>query len=51
MTALGDQLDDREVHAVIAYLHTLWTPEQLALQQDISQRWPATPEPTWTLAP
>jgi mono/diheme cytochrome c family protein len=51
MPAMGNQLDDREVHAVIAYLHSLWNPEQLALQQDISQRWPATPEPTWTPAP
>lgn len=45
MPSLGEQLTDEEVHAVIAYLHTLWTPEQLAEQQDITSRWPATPEP------
>ena len=45
MPALGDQLNDDEVHAIIAYLHTLWTPEQLADQQNITSRWPATPEP------
>lgn len=45
MPAYGEQLTDDEVHAVIAYLHTLWTPEQLAVQQDITSRWPATPEP------
>lgn len=51
MPALGDQLTDGEVHAVIDYLHTLWTEEQLAAQQDITSRWPATPEPTWTPQP
>jgi mono/diheme cytochrome c family protein len=45
MPPLGEQLTDDEVHAVIAYLHTLWTPEQLEIQQDITSRWPATPEP------
>ena len=45
MPAFGDQLTDDEVHAVIEYLHTLWTPEQLEIQQDITSRWPATPEP------
>lgn len=48
MPALGEQLTDEEVHAVIAYLHTLWTEEQLTIQQDITSRYPATPEPTWT---
>lgn len=45
MPALGDQVTDDEVHAVIDYLHTLWTPEQLEIQQNITSRWPATPEP------
>jgi mono/diheme cytochrome c family protein len=51
MPPLGDQLTDGEVHAVIDYLHTLWTEEQLTAQQDITSRWPATPEPTWTPQP
>ncbi len=51
MPSLGDQLTDGEVHAVIDYLHTLWTEEQLASQQDVSSRYPATPEPTWTPQP
>lgn len=51
MPPLGAQLTDAQVHAVIAYLHTLWTEDQLAIQQDISRRWPATPEPTWTPSP
>lgn len=45
MPALGDKLSDDEVHVVIDYLHTLWTPEQLADQQNITARWPVTPEP------
>lgn len=45
MPALGDKLSDDEIHAVIDYLHTLWAPEQLADQQNITARWPATPEP------
>ena len=45
MPAYGDQLGDDEVHAAIAYLHTLWAQEQLEVQQDITSRWPATPEP------
>lgn len=45
MPPFGEQLTDNEVHAVIAYLHTLWTPSQLEIQQDITSRWPATPEP------
>ena len=51
MPPLSDQLTDGEVHAVIDYLHTLWTDEQLAAQQDITSRYPATPEPTWTPQP
>lgn len=51
MPALGEQLTDEEVHAVIVYLHTLWTEEQLTIQQDITSRYPATPEPTWTPEP
>lgn len=51
MPPQGDNLTDEEIHAVIAYLHTLWTEEQLAIQQDITSRWPATPEPTWTPKP
>ncbi|MFQ5922292.1 MAG: c-type cytochrome [Anaerolineales bacterium] len=51
MPAYADQLSDAEVHAVIAYLHTLWTPEQLKVQQDLGFRWPATLEPTWTPRP
>lgn len=39
MPALGDQLSDEEMEAVIAYLHTLWTPEQLETQQDITSRY------------
>ncbi len=45
MPPFGDQMTDDEVHAVISYLHSLWTPEQLEIQQDITSRWPATPEP------
>lgn len=51
MPALGNQLTDEEVHAIIDYLHSLWTPEQLEVQQNITTRWPATPEPTWTPKP
>ncbi len=39
MPALGDQLTGEEIEAVIAYLHTLWTPEQLETQQDITNRY------------
>ena len=45
MPPFGEQMTDDEVHAVIAYLHTLWTASQLEIQQDITSRWPATPEP------
>ena len=51
MPPQGDQLTDREVHAVIDFLHTLWTEDQLLSQQDVSSRYPATPEPTWTPQP
>jgi mono/diheme cytochrome c family protein len=51
MMGFGEALDDRQVHAVIAYMHTLWTEDQLRSQQDFSRRWPATPEPTWTTQP
>ncbi len=51
MPPQGEDLTDEEVHAIIAYLQTLWTEDQLAIQQDITSRWPATPEPTWTPAP
>jgi mono/diheme cytochrome c family protein len=51
MPPYGDQLTDAEVHAVIAYLHSLWLPEQLSMQQNLSFRWPSTPEPTWTPEP
>lgn len=51
MPAFSGSLEDREVHAIIAFLHTFWTPEQLQVQQDLSRRWPATPEPTWTATP
>ena len=45
MPSQSDQVNDDEVHAVIDYLHTLWTPEQLDDQQSVTSRWPATPEP------
>lgn len=51
MPAYGDQLTDAEVHAIIAYLHTFWTTDQLEVQQGLGRRWPATPEPTWTPHP
>ncbi len=51
MPAYGEQLTDSEVHSVIAYLHSLWTPELLKMQQNLTFRWPTTPEPTWTPQP
>ena len=51
MPPLGDQMTDREVHAIIDYLHTLWKKEQLESQQNVTSRYPATPEPTWTPQP
>lgn len=44
MPPLGEELSDDEIDAVIAYLHTLWTQEQLEIQQDVTSRYPATPE-------
>lgn len=46
MPALGDRLTDDEVQAVIAYLHTLWTEEQLETQQDLTTRHPTSPTPS-----
>lgn len=46
MPALGDRLSDQEVKAVIAYLHSLWTEEQLETQQDVTTRYPTTPTPS-----
>lgn len=48
MPALGDRLSDEEVEAVIAYLHTLWTEEQLETQQDVTTRYPTRPAPSPT---
>lgn len=45
MPALGDQLTHNEILEVIVYLHTLWTEEQLADQQSITERYPVTLEP------
>jgi mono/diheme cytochrome c family protein len=45
MPALGDHLTEKEIQAVISYLHSLWTFEQLQSQQDITARWLATPTP------
>jgi len=45
MPGLGDQLSSEEVIQVITFLHTLWTPEQLAAQQDVTARWPASSLP------
>lgn len=39
MPALGDRLSEAEIEAVIAYLHSLWTTEQLETQQDITSRY------------
>lgn len=46
MPALGDRLTDQEVEALIAYLHSLWTEEQLEIQQDVSERYPTRPAPS-----
>jgi len=45
MPALGDQLVHNEILAVIDYLHSLWTAEQLADQQSITERYPVTLAP------
>lgn len=39
MPAYGEELTDDEVDAVIVYLHTLWTPEQLEQQQNVTDRY------------
>ena len=51
MPGFGNALDDRGIHAVIGYLHPLWTAKHLETHQDLSARWPATPESTWTPLP
>ncbi len=48
MPALGDRLSGREVEAVIEYVHSLWTEEQLETQQDVSERYPTRPAPSPT---
>ena len=40
MPSFGDQLSKEEVQAVIEYLHSLWEPNQLTTQQDVTARWP-----------
>jgi len=40
MPALGDQLTDKEIVAVIRYIQTWWTPEELAQQQARSVQYP-----------
>jgi mono/diheme cytochrome c family protein len=40
MPALGDQLTDEEIVAVIRYIQTWWTPEQLRQQQARSLQYP-----------
>jgi mono/diheme cytochrome c family protein len=45
MPALGDQLMHNEILAVIDYLHSLWTAEQVADQQSITERYPVTLAP------
>lgn len=37
MPAFGDQLNDEEILAVIRYIQTWWTADQLASQQEASQ--------------
>jgi len=44
MPPYGDQLTGDEACSLIAYLHTLWLPEHLAFQQEVTSRWPATTE-------
>ncbi len=48
MPALGDRLTEQEVRAVIEYLHSLWTEDQLETQQDVTTRYPTTPTPSPT---
>lgn len=45
MPALAVQLTHNEILAVIDYLHSLWTADQLADQQNISERYPVTLAP------
>ncbi len=40
MPALGDQLSPKEVVAVIRYIQTWWTPQQLEAQQELSRQYP-----------
>jgi len=40
MPALGEQLSDEEIVAVIRYIQTWWDPAQLAQQQDRSRQQP-----------
>ena len=40
MPALGGQLNHEEVVAVIRYIQTWWTPEQLQAQQEFSHQYP-----------
>jgi len=40
MPALGEQLSDEEIVAVIRYIQTWWDPDQLAQQQDRSRQMP-----------
>ena len=41
MPPLGDRLSNEEVQAVIGYVHSLWEPDQLATQQNLTARWPS----------
>lgn len=43
MPPLGDRLSDEGVEAVIEYLHSFWTAEQLEIQQDLTTRYPTRP--------
>ena len=45
MPPFGDFLEPAEIRAVIAYLKTLWTPEQRRFQWEESQKTPALPDP------
>lgn len=40
MPAFGDQLTDEEMLAVISYIQTWWTADQLASQQRASESYP-----------
>jgi len=43
MPAFAGTLAPQEIHSVIAYLKTLWTPEQRQFQREESQRQPLSP--------